>query len=196
MSSEKVTIEIGSKPYNIDTTKIPYFQSYTSFQAHSGQDASQLTHSEIPLFDAAHYGIEHGFRQYFRKLDPDLTQYHTLCDTLDFLCVDVLKGCSTDAIIQGLKSGKAQYELEYKYYREMKSSKSPARDSAFKLLYLILTAEFNESDISKEKQKMYNVIFFIMSHSVIFKYRTHKILRAAYEERFQPSEKQVAKMNQ
>ena len=78
----------------------------------------------------------------------------------------------------------------------MKSSKSQGCDSAFKLLYLILTAEFNESDINKEKQKMYNAVFFIMSHSVIFKYCTHKILRAIYEKWFQPSEKQIAKMNQ
>ena len=190
-SSEKTTIELGTKPYSIDVTKVPYIQSYISFQSHSGQDTANLTHPEIPLFDAAYWGIENGFRQCFRKLGPDLEQYHTLCDTLDFLGVDVLKGHSIDSIFSGLKSGKPQFELEYKYHRQVRSSKSRARDCAFRLLFLILTAESEGID----GQKAYNAVYFVVSHRAIFKYATRKVVRAGYEERFCCSEKQRASLD-
>ena len=51
---------------------------------------SVLTHDDIPLFDVVYAGDESGFRQFFRKLPMELERYHELCDTLDFLKVNVL----------------------------------------------------------------------------------------------------------
>lgn len=99
-----------------------------------------------------------------------------------------------DSIVQDIKSGKPQYELEYKYYRRVRSSKSPARDAAFRLLYLILTAHF-QSEVA-DSQKVYNAVLFVVSHFAIFKYRTRKVVRAAYDDRFQPTEKQRASLDQ
>ncbi len=188
---ERIDIEISGKPYNISTTSIPYFASYTGFQRHSGQAADK--HGDIPLFDAAYRGVESGFRHCFRMLGIDLTEYNTLCNTLDLLCIDTLGGRSMDAIIQDLKSGKGWYETDYKRPVYVKGNKTLARDSSFRLLYLLLRAELD--DETKTRQKMYEAVLFIVSHRAIFKYHARKNIRAAFEERFHVSEKQRANLD-
>ncbi len=126
-------------------------------------------------------------------LGTDLTEYNTLCDTLDFLCIDTLGGRSIDAIIQDLKSGKGWYDTDYKRPVYVKGNKTAARDSSFHLLYLLLWAELE--DETKTRQKMYQAVLFIVSHRAIFKYHARKTIRAAYEERFHVSEKQRANLD-
>jgi len=191
--SESINIKIGGVCYSVNPEKVPYFQSYLRFQHDSGQDTAELIHGDIALFNVAYYGIENGFRQCFRKLAEDLDQYHILCDTLDFIGVDVLEGRSLSDIFEELKSGKGQYECEYKRSTWVKGNKRKARDAAFMLLYLILFGEF-KSEV-KDSQKAYNAVLFVVSHRAIFKYRTRSIIRAAYEERFQPSRNQTASLN-
>ncbi|KAI9849565.1 MAG: hypothetical protein M1830_007107 [Pleopsidium flavum] len=191
-SDEMINIDIGGTPYTVNSTHLPYFHSLQSFHHSSGQSTTPLTHSAIPLFDIAYCGVEHGCRHCIRMLGTDLSQYHTLCDTLDFLCVDVLGGRALDGIMGDLKSGKAQYELEYKYYRQVKSSKGLARDAAFRLVYLILTGSF-EAKV-RDSQKVYNAVLFVVLHSEIFKYCPRKVVRDAYEERFRVTEKQRGKL--
>ena len=77
-------------------------------------------HGSVLLFDIALKGIESGYRQYFRSIPADLCQHHTLCETYEFLGVDILDGQSINEIFNDLKSGKTDYELEYKYYRAVK----------------------------------------------------------------------------
>jgi len=186
----RVDIEVGGKPYNISTTSIPYFASYTDFQCHSGQAAEK--HNDIPLFETAYQGVENGFRNCFRKLGTDITEYHTLCDTLDLLCIDTLGGRSIDAISQDLKSGKGVYESNYRRPVYVKANKAIARDSSFRLLCLILRVEFE--DETQTRQKIYNAVLFVVSHRAIFKHHARKTIRAAYEERFYVSEKQRANL--
>ncbi len=97
-------------------------------------------------------------------------------------------------MFQDLRACKEDYELEYKRYEIVEGDKSKARDSAFKVLYLILLGKFD--DERKEAAKMFNVVLFIVSHSGTFKWRTRKIIRAAYEERFVVSQKQQARLDQ
>ena len=188
---ERVEIEVGGKLYNISTIKIPYFASYLDFQCHSGQTSNK--HDEIPFFEAAYQGAERGLRHCFRTLDLEITAYHTLCDTLDFLCIDTLGGRSVDVVIEDLKSGKGHYEVDYKRPFFVKGNKTIARDSCFRLLYLILRAEFE--DDTKTSQQIYQAVIFVVSHRAIFKYRARKAIRAAYEDRFSVSKKQVANLN-
>ena len=49
--------------------------------------------------------------------------HHTLCETDEFLGVDILGGQSINEIFNDLKSSKTDYELEYKYYRAVKGNK-------------------------------------------------------------------------
>ena len=173
---ERVEIEVGGKLYNISTAKIPYFASYLDFQCHSGQTSKK--HDNIPFFEAAYQGAERGFRNCFRILeDPDVTAYHTLCDTLDFLCIDTLGDRSVDAVIKDLKSGKGHYDVDYKRPFFVKGSKAIARDSCFRLLYLISKAEFE--DDTRTSQQIYQAVIFVVSYRAIFKYRARKAIRAA-----------------
>ena len=189
-TTSKTAIRIGDVHYDIELSKIPYLSSFVSFQQNTQAPSQEFVHGPIPLFDIALKGIESGYRQCFRLLPADLAQHHTLCETYEFLCVDVLGGRSINDVIKDLKSCKSDYELEYKHYREIKGDKSKARDAAFGLLYLMLLGDLK--DESSAGNKIFNAVVFIVSHSGTFKSRTRKAVRAAYEERFEVSAKQRA----
>jgi hypothetical protein len=180
--------------YDIEVSKIPYLSTFVNFQDNAQQQPAEYVHGPILLFDVALKGIESGYRQCFRSIPPDLSQHHTLCETYEFLGVDILGGQSINEVFNDLKSGKTDYELEYKYYRAVKGNKSKARDTAFKLLYLILLGEFK--DETKDSAKVFNAVLFVVSHSGTFKWRTRSVVRAAYEERFVLSAKQRARLDQ
>lgn len=187
-SSPSTTIRIGDVGYDIDVSKIPYLLSFVDFQANAQPQSTELVHDPIPLFDIALKGIESGYRQCFRSLPADLSQHRILCDTYDFLRVDVLGGQSINEIFRDLKSGQSDYDREER--REFKGDKSKARDTAFKLLYLILLKDFK--DEMQDSAKVFNAVLYLVSHAAIFKWRTRSVVRAAYEERFVISTKQKA----
>lgn len=174
--------------YDIDVSKIPYLSSFVNFRANTQPQSTEFVHGPIPLFDIALKGIESGYRQCFRSLPADLSQHHTLCDTYDFLRIDVLGGQSINEIFNDLKSGQSDYDREER--REIKGDKSKARDTAFKLLYLILLGDFK--DETKDSAKVFNAVLYLVSHAATFKWRTRSVVRAAYGERFIVSTKQTA----
>jgi hypothetical protein len=59
---------------------------------------------------------------------------------------------------------------------------------------LILLGDFENE--CRDSAKVYNAVLFIVSHAGTFKWRTRTVLRAAYEERFVVSPKQIARLNQ
>ncbi|OKL57257.1 hypothetical protein UA08_07607 [Talaromyces atroroseus] len=190
----KTKIRIGEVLYDIDVSRIPYLSSFVRFQSAAQPQTSELTHNSIPLFDTALKGLESGYRACFRFLPADLSQFHILCDTYGFLRIDVLEGQSIDDIIVHLKAGKTDYELEYKRYRAIRDGdKSTARDAAFQLLYLILLFDFKNP--TKDSNKVFNAVLFVVSHSGTFKWRLRTVVRAAYEERFVVSSKQKAMLD-
>ncbi|RAQ60936.1 hypothetical protein AFCA_011028 [Aspergillus flavus] len=190
----KTLLKIGNTLYNVDLSMIPYLASFVSFERNRQPQGSEFTHGDIPLFDTALQGLESGYRFCFRSLPVDLAQYHTLCETYDFLGVDVLGGQTIDNIFADLRACKTDYELDYKRYRAIKGDKTLARDAAFRLLFLILRGEFR--DEARDSAKAYNAVLFIVSHLGTFKYRTRSVLRAAYEERFVVSTKQRARLDE
>jgi hypothetical protein len=137
-------------------------------------------------------GVEMGYRQCFRSLPTDLSQYRTLFETYKFLNVDVLSGMSFNEVIANLKVGKADYDPEER--RPIPGNKNLARDTAFQLLYLILHAQFE--DESKDNMQLFNAVMFVVSHPGTFKYRTKRVTRVAYEERFRLTTKQKARLDQ
>ncbi|KAI9774393.1 MAG: hypothetical protein M1840_004287 [Geoglossum simile] len=194
MASPKRAIRIGDVHYDIEVSKIPYLLSFANFQANSQPQSTELVHGPIPLFNVVLKGIESGYRQCFRSMPPDLAQHRTLCETYEFLQVDILGGQAITEIFNDLKSGKTDYTPEDKYSRPVRGRKSEARDTAFKLVYLILLGEFK--DENKDSTKVFNAVLFVVSHSGIFKWRTRTVVRAAYEERFVVSPKQRARLDQ
>ncbi|KAF6833623.1 geranylgeranyl pyrophosphate synthetase, partial [Colletotrichum musicola] len=144
MSPAGFNVRIGTTEYLIDVQKIPYFASFTNFQALSGREA---IHNEIPFFDTIHYGVENGYRHFLRRLPSELSDYHVFCETLQFLAVDVLGGRKLGEVFSDLWRGKYDWVEER---GEKGSSKTLARDSAFRLVYLFLLGEF-ESDVRDSK---------------------------------------------
>ncbi|KAI9889597.1 MAG: hypothetical protein M1814_005104 [Vezdaea aestivalis] len=172
---------------------MPYFAARSNFQIHSGQKSHE--HDDIPCFEAAYLCTENGFRQAFRQLRTNFEGYHTLCSTLDYLCVDTLGGRSIDTIFEDLRSGKGFTNTDYKRSFYVKSSRKTARDSAFRLVYFLLNINVEDNDDVKMAQKLHQMVLFVTSHRGIFRFTARKIVRAAYEERIQPTAKQEAALD-
>ena len=170
-------MRVGSVEYTIDVTKIPYFAAFASFQHSSGQESSSVPiHYEVPFFEVIQEGVKLGFRQFFRRMPKTLNYYRALCEALGFLCIDVLSGRDIRMIMDDLKSGKSEWGPGERV------SKTLARDSAFRLLYMFILTEF-QSDIT-DSTLAYNATIFVISHRGIFKYSARAMVREVYEERF------------
>lgn len=191
--SAATAIKVGDVVYNLNVSKIPYFASFVKRQKTAQQETSGFVHDQIPLFDVALRGLESGYRQCFRSLPVDLSQYRTLCETYKFLNIDVLNHMSLDAIILNLKVGKADYDVDYGH-RPIRGNKELARDTAFQLLYLMLLGQLENE--TKDGQKLYNAVMFVVSHPGTFKYRTKRVIRAAYEMRFSITMKQRSRLDE
>jgi hypothetical protein len=64
-----VKIRIGANEYLINVKRIPYFESFLSFQSKSGQldEWSVPTHGDITLFDTIYHGLQDGYRHFFDR---------------------------------------------------------------------------------------------------------------------------------
>ncbi|GKZ88093.1 hypothetical protein AnigIFM59636_007053 [Aspergillus niger] len=189
---QKTKLKIGDAVYSVDISMIPFLSSFINFQRLAQPQRTDLVLEDIPLFDIALKGLESGYRQCFRSLRGDIPQYHTLCETYDYLGVDVLGGRSVDDIFADLRACRTDYELEYKRYQVVRGDKSRARDAAFRLLFLMIRGEFG--DEKKDPVKVYNAVLFVVSHSGTFKHGTRTAVRAAFEERFVVSPKQQSQL--
>jgi hypothetical protein len=167
--------------------------SLVKLQKDAQPETTEFIHGPIPLFDIALRGIESGYRQCFRSLPVNLSEYRTLCETYKFLSVDVLNHMSLDAIIVNLKVGKTEYDVDYGD-RPIRGNKKLARDTAFQLLYLMLLGQLENE--TKDVQKLYNAVMFVVSHPGTFKYKTKRVIRAAYEMRFSITMKQRLRLDE
>ncbi|KAH6985542.1 geranylgeranyl pyrophosphate synthetase [Ilyonectria destructans] len=140
-------------------------------------------HKDVPFSDMIGYGLDHGFRQFFRRMPIRLSEYHVLCETLESLAIDITGGRNIHDIMDDMRKGKSDWDPEER--RQIEGQKSLARDSAFRLLYIFLQA----SDI-EDSNMAYNATLFVVSHRRMFMYRTRKIVREAFVERYHVSEKQ------
>jgi len=61
-------------------------------------------------------------------------------------------------------------------------------------LYLVLIGEFNDEDELKNSTKFFNAVIYVLSHPEIFQSRIRIVIRAAYEERFVLSAKQIEQL--
>lgn len=187
------SISIGGKQYRLHLGRVPYLESFVRFQQQASPGTS-LIHEPIDLFDEALAGLEGGFRQCFRRLEPDLTLFRRLCQTYEILCVDVVGGRSVPEIGKDLKAGRNEYEVEYKRCIVIKGDKSKARDAAFVLLYVILMEELE--DTARLSNQFFGLVQFVLTHRRTFKLKTRRVIRAAYEERFAISAKQRARLDE
>ncbi|KAL2837333.1 hypothetical protein BJY01DRAFT_258390 [Aspergillus pseudoustus] len=188
----RLSLKIGDTAYNVDISMVPYLSSFVRLQRLAQPQRTDFVLQHIPLFEIALKGLESGYRQCFRSLRDEVSQYQTLCDTYDFLGVDVIGGQSIDNIFADLRACKPDYEGGYKRSRMVKGDKSRSRDAAFRLLFLIIRGEFSEEN--KDTVKVYNAVIFVVSHPGTFKKGARTAVRAAFEERFVVSPKQRSQL--
>lgn len=178
------TLHIEGKPYTLKAADLPpYLKAWVAFEKIKDPSCTTFTHNAevpLPLFDVAIEGLQHGYRNVFRRLGcDDLDSFQTLCETYNFLGVDIIDR-NLDEIITDLKAGRPQ---NADTWRCGKGNKSKARDSAFLFLYTLLVEEL--ADIpSSDVQKIYNAVCFVVSHPSTFKPATRKMIRKAYGARF------------
>ncbi|KAI8710964.1 hypothetical protein NCS52_01509800 [Fusarium sp. LHS14.1] len=151
------------------------------------KETARDKYGDAPYSEIINLGMDKGFRQFFRRMPTQLSQYHILCDALDSLAIDVTEGCTVRDIMNDMRRGKDEWDPDER--REIKGSKSIARDSAFRLLYMFLRSNVADSNMA------YNAALFVVSHRRIFRYRARKMVREALEENFRLSEKQRAGLN-
>jgi hypothetical protein len=188
----KVTIRIGDVNYRTDMSKIPYLESFVRLQKATRPETTEIIHGPINLFDVALKGVESGYRQCFRCLPPNLSQYRALLQTYKFLDVDVLNNLSMDQVIANLKVIKKYDDFEER--RQISRNKAFARDTAFQLLYLMLQPR--SGDETMDSMKLFNAVIFVVSHPGTFKDRTKRMVRVAYEEQFRLTFKQRVRLDQ
>ncbi|KAM0452072.1 hypothetical protein ACHAPV_009696 [Trichoderma viride] len=139
-----------------------------------------LTHDNMPFSDIVDYAVQDGLRQIFRRMSTSLSDYQSLCETLKSRGIDVLAGRKLRDIMKDLRKGKDDWDPDER--REIRGLKSLARDSAFRLLYIFIL-DLRESGAS-DQNMAYNATTFVISHRIIFKCKTRKMVLQAFEMRF------------
>ncbi|KAI1354614.1 hypothetical protein F5Y01DRAFT_330055 [Xylaria sp. FL0043] len=185
-------IQVGTKIYKIDFEVMPYFKSYLEAQqlAHPSLP-HPIKHENIPLFDEVYRGLAKGPRELFRLVPNRLSEFHVLCETLELLGTDVVEGRTLRQLMDDFRSGKDDRDPEE--HTKIYGLKSSARDSAFRLVYMLLSSIF-ASEL-RDKGMAYNAAFFVVSHPGMFSYKTRKMVLEAFEERFGLTDKQRKNVN-
>ncbi|KAF4440341.1 geranylgeranyl pyrophosphate synthetase [Fusarium austroafricanum] len=151
------------------------------------KETTRPKYGDVPYSELISYGMDKGFRQFFRRMPTQLSQYHLLCDTLDSLAIDVTNGRTIRDFMHDMRNCKDEWDPEERIW--IKGPKKIARDSAFRLLYLLLQTKIVDNNMA------YNATLFVVSHRRMFKYRTRKMVREALEENCPVSAKQRAGLN-
>lgn len=180
-------IRVGDQLYSIPLHKFPYLRSFIQSKTAAPPIAVEINHPPVRLFDIAVKGVVNGYRRCFRLLENDVNLFKDICDTFNFLEVDVLDGQSLNDITMNIKAGKTDFDLHEK------GDKRLARDSAFRLVYYMLCRQ--EDSTVEAQNKIYNAVLYVVSHPGTFGARTRRIVRDICDRQLQFSAKQKTSMD-
>jgi hypothetical protein len=187
---------IGGKEYLVHIKKIPYLQSLVDFQQRSGQlvEGQMPVHEDnIPFFETINFAVSHGFRQFLRFIPPDLDQYRVLSKTLDYLLIDILQKREMHDIAKDVENAVTAWITHTRNgnFQEVKRLPDEAGDTAFRLLYMIITGkvegEFRSGYIWDEedwRNPAFRPTRTIMINMRLWDQQTKRMLLRAYQERF------------
>ena len=178
----------------MDLSQFPYLASFVSFQTRLPPSNNQPVHNSIPHFEIALRGVELGYRKGFARLPADISQHYTLCETYHFLCVDVLGGQSLKEILKDIRPDKPGAPDPRFWRIQAKVNRCRARDTAYKLVYLMLMGDIKDEVM--DGQKIYNAVRYIVSKAESFDFKERRVVRAAFEERFKVSRKQRFRLDE
>ena len=126
-------------------------------------------------------GIKNGYRQCLHLLKATTDNFEQLCETYDFLQVDVLDKRCLDDIIKDLKAGDTDV-------LGPQSGKELAQDSAFRLVYLVLRKFSGTSD---DITKLDNVTSYLVGRLDISPPKSWLIVTGVCEQAVRRSSKQI-----
>lgn len=153
----------------------------TSSNKHRIQD-------DVRFYQVINSAMEKGFRQVFRRMPARISDYRLLCQSLDSNAIGVHRGRTLSGIMKEMRLGKSDWDNED---RQGINDRGGARDSAFRLMYVLLQGKLGITEGRPgDKNMAYNATEFVVSHSLILWPRIRKIVREAFEERFTLSYKQ------
>ncbi|KAB5585698.1 hypothetical protein GE09DRAFT_1071604 [Coniochaeta sp. 2T2.1] len=137
--------------------------------------------------------MKHGLRSILTKIPPDagLDQYHELCSSMDYLCIDVLGRRGLPSIYYDLL--RKDQNIIPTTHRGLPAAHRrvvrTARDSAFRLLYIFLMV-----DLTRDEVRYIDVNYASFATELALSAsgplsQTEgsfaRVLRQAYEERFE-----------
>ncbi|KAK1835687.1 hypothetical protein QBC39DRAFT_274801 [Podospora conica] len=148
-----------------------------------------------PFASDMDYAILKGPRQFFVRLPGNLSAYRSLCQQLKMLSPEAVSkvlgriSFTFKDMMADFRLGKGGYDDEG---CDTDGRKTAARDAAFRLVYKLLSggAEL------QEKNAAFNAAFFVVSHPSIFRPRTRRVVREAFEDRFGLTYKQKVQMDE
>ncbi|KAJ2894090.1 hypothetical protein MKZ38_007929 [Zalerion maritima] len=191
-----IMVTMGGKHHLVDPNTIPLFKTVMASRS-PGSEKTPFVHDDIPFFEAINYSVQNGLRNLFRRMPHQLRDYRTLCGTLDSLGIDVRQGLNLRDTTKLLKVEPDDYDPEER--RVIKSSKTGARDAAFRFVYLLLKCGSSSQPSSsssspalstQDRTVAYNAVSYVVSHRRIFGYRARKMVREAFEAAFPLTYKQ------
>ncbi|KAH0425477.1 hypothetical protein CcaCcLH18_10936 [Colletotrichum camelliae] len=143
-----------------------------------GSQPSTSIEDTAPYSNIIECGLRDGLRKIIRFMPTSLPDYHSLCETLQSREIDVLGGQTLRDIMRDMRQGKEDWDPDER--RRIAGMKNVARDSAFRLLYVFVLG----LPESRDQNMAFNAAMFVVSHRKIFKYKTRRMVREAFEERF------------
>lgn len=177
-------ISIAGRNYDVELSKIPYLEAwYNKFD-----DKRYLVHKPIPLFYVVLRALDRGYHQCFKLLEPRISLFKTLCETYDFLQINVFTGFPGISSLQLLRS-------DIRRYMSAGPSWNTANDVAFQLVYLMLTGNFDPVKDTSDRDEAYDSVLIIVSRCEVFFPNTRNLVRAVFFAQFMPSAEQVAELN-
>ncbi|KAF8538504.1 hypothetical protein BDD12DRAFT_842034 [Trichophaea hybrida] len=182
------TIRIGETEHTVDLNLVPYLASWHRFELVASK-SEPLRHeiiSELEDFGTTYDGITKGIRNFFRLLRCDIDKYTQLFDKLDFLGVEILDGWPLERIVTEIKSGKSGGWCDR---FDVPPSRKNARNCAFRLIYLMHTATFE--DPLMDSNAIFNTVLYVVSHAGVFLGIDRFVVKSIYLQRFDPSPKQL-----
>ncbi|KAF4819131.1 hypothetical protein CGCSCA5_v004648 [Colletotrichum siamense] len=118
-------------------------------------------------------------------MPSDLEEYRSLCESLDFLVVDIISQNDLSAIFYKMRL----YPFLGSSLTLRKEAIRESRDAAFQLVYLFLMDELDPTDFDgKCSNTAFQAVEYVMKKSW-FSDQTRRMVREAYNERFTTTKK-------
>ncbi|KAB5585695.1 hypothetical protein GE09DRAFT_1234224 [Coniochaeta sp. 2T2.1] len=210
---ESVRIKIGQTEHLVILKRIPYIKAFVSWERHCGRftGAEVLAHAEdIPFFGVINHCARYGLQNVFRRMPAatGLDDYHTLCETMRFLCVEVLppglddlatlaSGMSTSRQVgfRSFTSRSLMAELIFDLDSAWPCPRFEARERVFRMLYVLLMEDIEgcspENLFKGVEQILQNPQIFDTSHTSV-----PRIIRKAFEERVVITDEEREKLDE